>query len=80
LAAIVAAQKLSKVNNDPMGENSPNLFTLLGVLLAGAEISDSTLALKSRVARWFIYKPKNSNLGKFLRVIDCKMLIYFMDI
>jgi hypothetical protein len=33
-----------------------------------------------RVARWFIFNPKNPNLGKFLRVIDWKLFIYFMAI
>jgi hypothetical protein len=32
-----------------------------------------------RVARWFIFKPKDPNLGKFLRALEWKMLIYFMD-
>jgi hypothetical protein len=33
-----------------------------------------------RVARWFIFKPKTPNLGKFLRALDWKMLTYFMAI
>jgi hypothetical protein len=33
-----------------------------------------------RVARWYIFKTKNPNLGKFLRVLQWKMLKYFMDI
>jgi hypothetical protein len=32
-----------------------------------------------RVARWFIFKPKNPNLGKFWRAFDVKMLIHFME-
>jgi hypothetical protein len=28
-----------------------------------------------RVARWFAFKPKNSNLGKFGRVLQGKMLV-----
>jgi hypothetical protein len=29
-------------------------------------------------ARWYIFKPKNPNLGKFWRVLQWKMLIYFI--
>jgi hypothetical protein len=32
------------------------------------------------VARWFILKPKNPNLGKFWSALDWKMRIYFMAI
>jgi hypothetical protein len=34
----------------------------------------------TRVARWFLFKPKNPNLYKFWSALDCKMLIYFMAI
>jgi hypothetical protein len=34
--------------------------------------------VESRVARWLIFKPKNSSLGKFWRALDLKMLIYFV--
>jgi hypothetical protein len=33
-----------------------------------------------RVARWHIFKPKNPNLGKFWRVLQWKILVYFMTI
>jgi hypothetical protein len=33
-----------------------------------------------RVARFYIFKPKNSNLGKFWRVLQWKMLVYLMVI
>jgi hypothetical protein len=32
------------------------------------------------VVRWFIFKPKNPNLGIFLRSLECKMLLYVMTI
>jgi hypothetical protein len=31
-------------------------------------------------ARWFIFRPKKNYLGKFWRVSQWKMLVYFMDI
>jgi hypothetical protein len=31
-----------------------------------------------RVARWFVFKPKNPNLGKFWRVLQWKILVYFV--
>jgi hypothetical protein len=31
-------------------------------------------------ARWHIFKPKNTYLGKFWRPLQCKMLVYFMGI
>jgi hypothetical protein len=34
--------------------------------------------LESRVARWHIFKPKNLNLVKFLRVLQWTLLVYFM--
>jgi hypothetical protein len=40
-------------------------------------VSDDIL---TRDARWFIFKPKNPNLGKFWRALDWKMLIYFTAI
>jgi hypothetical protein len=33
-----------------------------------------------RVARWFIFKPRIPILGKFLRALDRKILIYFMAV
>jgi hypothetical protein len=33
-----------------------------------------------RVARWFTFKPQNPDLGKFLRALDWKMLIYIWNI
>jgi hypothetical protein len=35
--------------------------------------------LPTRVARWFVFKPK-SNLGKMFRASDSKMSTYFMAI
>jgi hypothetical protein len=32
----------------------------------------------SRVARWFLFKPKIPHLGKFWRALVWKMVIYFM--
>jgi hypothetical protein len=37
-------------------------------------------AQATRVARWFIFKPKNSNLGNFWSASDWKILAYFMAI
>jgi hypothetical protein len=34
--------------------------------------------LCTRVARWFVFKPKNPNLGKFWRVLQWKILVYFV--
>jgi hypothetical protein len=36
--------------------------------------------VRHRFARWYIFRPKNRNLGKFLRVLELKMLVYLMDI
>jgi hypothetical protein len=36
--------------------------------------------LSSRVARWFTFRTKNSNLGVFRRAFDRNMLAYFMTI
>jgi hypothetical protein len=33
-----------------------------------------------RVARWFVFKPKITNLGKFCRVLLWKILVYFITI
>jgi hypothetical protein len=33
-----------------------------------------------RVARWFVFKPKIPNLDKFWRVLQWKILVYFMTI
>jgi hypothetical protein len=33
----------------------------------------------TRVARWFVFKTKDPNLGKFWRVLQRKMLVYFME-
>jgi hypothetical protein len=33
-----------------------------------------------RVARWFIFIPKNPDLGRFWRALEWKMLVYFMTI
>jgi hypothetical protein len=33
-----------------------------------------------RVARWFVFKPKNPNLGTFWRVLQWKVLAYFRTI
>jgi hypothetical protein len=32
------------------------------------------------VARWFIFKPKHPNLGKFWRASELKILVNFMAI
>jgi hypothetical protein len=50
----------TKENNRPIVENLPNLVALL----------------KSWVARWFVFKPKLANSGKFWRVLRWKMLVY----
>jgi hypothetical protein len=34
----------------------------------------------SSVARWYIFKTKNPNLGKFLGALQRKMLVYFISI
>jgi hypothetical protein len=33
-----------------------------------------------RVARWFVFKTKNPNLGQFWKSLEWKMLLYFMII
>jgi hypothetical protein len=38
-----------------------------------------TSMLNTRVARWFVFKPKIQILGKFWRVLQWKMSVYFMD-
>jgi hypothetical protein len=35
---------------------------------------------KSRVARWFVFKPKLPVLGKTWRALEWKMLLYFIYI
>jgi hypothetical protein len=35
---------------------------------------------RTRVARWFVFKPKYLDLGKFSRALDWNMLIYVMAI
>jgi hypothetical protein len=36
--------------------------------------------LQIGVARWYIFSPKIGILSTFRRVLQCKMLVYFMDI
>jgi hypothetical protein len=36
--------------------------------------------VRSRVARWFLFKPKIQIWANFWRALDVKMLIYFTDI
>jgi hypothetical protein len=36
--------------------------------------------LRFRFARWYIFKPKNPNLGKFWRALQWIMFVYFMAI
>jgi hypothetical protein len=36
--------------------------------------------VSTRVARWYIFKPKNPDLGKFGRVLYWKMLVYYVGI
>jgi hypothetical protein len=35
---------------------------------------------RTRVARWFVFKPKFPNLGKFWRAFEWQMLVYFITI
>jgi hypothetical protein len=35
--------------------------------------------VRARAARWFVFKPKLQILGKFWRVLQWKVLVYFMD-
>jgi hypothetical protein len=42
-------------------------------------VAQTRTLLGGRVARWYV-KRKNLNLGKFLRVKQWNMLVYFMDI
>jgi uncharacterized membrane protein YqaE (UPF0057 family) len=37
-------------------------------------------ALVTRVARWFLFRPKNTNLGIFWRTLGWKMLLYILII
>jgi hypothetical protein len=37
---------------------------------------DPQLLLSMNIARWYIFKPKNPNLGKFYRVLLWKMISY----
>jgi hypothetical protein len=43
-------------------------------------VHDTRHEAESRVARWFIFKPKNPNLGTFWRALEWKMLVHFMTI
>jgi hypothetical protein len=36
--------------------------------------------VRIRAARWFVFKPKIPNLGKFWRAFAWLMLVYFMTI
>jgi hypothetical protein len=36
--------------------------------------------IQHRVARWFVFKQKNPDSGKFLRALERKMFVYFMTI
>jgi hypothetical protein len=38
------------------------------------------IVIETRVARWFVFKPKNPNLGKFGRAFEWKMLVFVMVI
>jgi hypothetical protein len=44
------------------------------------EFDQNEQMVKNRVARWFIFKTKNPNLGKFWMALEWKMLVYFMGI
>jgi hypothetical protein len=46
----------------------------------GTTLCNITWLLAIRVARWFVFKTKNPNLGKFWRALDWKKWIYFMAI
>jgi hypothetical protein len=67
-----------------MGENSPNLVTLIPATKVNSiqkprrpsqshcqnAISAAQKRLAARVARWFVFKPKIPNLGKFWRAFE----------
>jgi hypothetical protein len=42
--------------------------------------SDICTRERSRVARWYIFKPKNADLGKFWRALEWKSLAYSLAI
>jgi hypothetical protein len=46
-----------------------------GLYVSGGSFEN--FQVEYRVARWFVFKPKNPNLGKFWRALDLKMFIYF---
>jgi hypothetical protein len=69
--------------------HSPLKYTKLGYLVCKYWYHLATLPFKlladffhihTRVARWFVFKPKIPNLGKFWRALEWKMLVYFMVI
>jgi glycosyltransferase involved in cell wall biosynthesis len=82
---------LPTVKSRQNGEKLHNLVTLLKsekiVFVRKSDLQNvfaarifSTVVVTARVARWYIFKPKKPNLGKFLRVLQWKILVYFMDI
>jgi hypothetical protein len=40
--------------------------------------SNTNFCIFFRVARWFVFKTKNPNLVKFWRILQWKMMVYFM--
>jgi hypothetical protein len=84
LTTSTISKKLPIENNRPFGENSPNLVTLL---LANPQTPAFEIRKDKRNRRarkqgcqMAYFQTKNINLGKFWRVLQCKILVYLMAI
>jgi hypothetical protein len=56
-----------------------------GVVVLNSEVvgwdpGTKEIVVYCKVARWFVFKPKIPILGKFWRVLQWKILVYFMTI
>jgi hypothetical protein len=60
-----------KIENEMAALFCANLFLVLELC---------KLVIRSRVARWLIFKTENPNFGKIWRVLLRKMLVHFMAI
>jgi hypothetical protein len=62
---------------------SPGNNLLIGALADGVLYIVALPSLGGvwvRVARWYIFIPKNPNLGKFWRALECKRMVYSLAI
>jgi hypothetical protein len=73
-------KKLSAINRR-IQNKSPKMCSSAQTGGQKKELFAKNLLPDSRVARWFIFKPKYvSQFGKFWRALECKMLVYFMTV